>query len=105
MGIWQSYDEEIGSPVLVKFQKGKGATYQPQKFNLAAINLPLKYPQGVKLKSAKLDDLEHLLRFVPLGHKAWFTDLFQAQGQLVGESADNVDPDDPDARDDDILDY
>lgn len=100
MSIWQCYNDEITTPVQVKLQKGKSQSYQRDKFDLAAVTLPLKYPHGVKLKTAKLDDLEYLLSFVPLGYKSWYADLFQAQGQLVGDSAE-VDPDDPD----DVLDY
>ncbi|KAK4313325.1 hypothetical protein Pmani_015313 [Petrolisthes manimaculis] len=102
MGIWQGYNEDIGSPLHVKLQKGKSDAYQPDKFNLAAVNLPVKNPQGVKLKSDKLDDLNHLFRFVPLEYRTWFTDIFAVQGLLAVQDAGDMDPDE---REDDILDY
>ncbi|MPC68340.1 hypothetical protein E2C01_062540 [Portunus trituberculatus] len=52
----------------------------------------------------KLDDLNFLLRFVPLGYKSWYTDLFAAQRLLAAQDA----PDglnDPDSLGDNILDY
>ena len=93
------FEDHFDLPTYVKLQKGRGATYQREKFDLSAIDLQLKYPEGVKLKDDKLADLNFLLRFVPVGHRWWYNDLFAAQGALTAQ--EDEDPDDPD----DVLDF
>lgn len=66
MKIWQSYNEDIGSPTEVQLQKGKVAAYNEENFDLTKIDLQPKYPSGVRLKQNKLDDLNHLARFIPI---------------------------------------
>jgi len=100
MGIIKSYAEDIEHPTQVKLQKGRGAAYDPSKFDLPAVHLPIKYPEGVKLTPEKLDDLNHLLQFVPPEYSGFYTDLFAAQGLLAAQG--DVAQDDPD---DDILDF
>lgn len=100
--ICSSYSEEaFNAPTQVKLQKGKGAAYQLSKFDLSTIDLPLKYPNGVKLKSDKLEDLNYLLRFIPIGYKTWYEDLFATQGLLAAEDA----PDEANPDPDDVLDW
>ena len=106
MKIHHNYleDDDFDVAQQVKLQKGKRTAYNPDTFNLADVDLPLKYPDGVALRPDKLADLNHLLKFIPLSFKSWYTDLFAAQGLLsVSEEADN--PDDPEIQDDDFLDY
>ena len=106
IAIWKHYSEDIASPVNVKLQKGRGSTYNQANFDLTSVNLPLKYPNGVKLRNEKLNDLEHLLRFIPLGYRTWYDDLFAEQGLLATQGGDTaMDPDDPEGVEDDILDY
>ena len=104
MGIMKTYASSLETPTLVKLQKGKlPLDYDPSKFDLASVHLPIKYPHGVILSPEKIADLKHLLQFIPPGHTSFYTDLFSAQASLatrVGE-----DEDDPDDADDDVLDY
>ena len=106
MRIYHSHfgEEEKQAPVEVKLQKGRRATYDPNRFDLSAVELPKKYPHGVALKKDKLDDLESLMPYIPLQYKAWYRDLFTAQG-LIAELEAEHHPDDPDLEDDDVLDY
>ena len=106
MYIWQSYSHEIEHPTEVKLQKGRRTTFDPTTFDLTSVDLPVKYPEGVQLRPEKLNDLNHLLPFVPLEYKPWFQDLFAAQGLLAAAGDDGEeDPDDPDLLEDDVLDY
>ena len=98
-GIWQSYNTEIDSTKNIKLQKGKGSAYKPEVFDLTTVNLPLKYPEGVKLKKEKLNDLSYLTRFLPITYQGWYTDLFTAQGR-ISENLENQEEDE-----DDVLDY
>lgn len=104
MSIWQTYVDDIGTPLQVKLQKGRGAAYDPRNFDLTTIDLPAKYPQGVVLRPEKLADLSHLQSFIPLEYKPWYNDLFAAQGLLAAGAAED-NPDDPDTLEDDFLDY
>lgn len=68
----------------LQLQKGMRAAFDQSKFNLPAVHLPIKYPGGVKLPPEKLDDLNHLLQFVPAKHSGFYTDLFAAQALMGG---------------------
>ncbi|MPC64908.1 hypothetical protein E2C01_059030 [Portunus trituberculatus] len=104
MSIWHTYVDDIGTPLQVKLQKEREATYDPKNFDLTTINLPAKYPQGVVLRPEKLADLIHLLSFIPLEYKPWYNDLFAAQVLLVAGAAED-NPDDTDTLEDDFLNY
>ncbi|KAK8372558.1 hypothetical protein O3P69_014576 [Scylla paramamosain] len=44
MSIWQCYNDDITTPVQVKFQKGKSQSYQRDKFDLAAVTPTTEVP-------------------------------------------------------------
>lgn len=105
MKVWQTYNDDFVSPIPVQLQKGRSTVYDPSSFDLTTVDLPLKYPEGVRLKKEKLADLKYLLSYIPLGHKSWYEELFQAQGVADAPAAEDDDPDDPDHIEDDVLDY
>lgn len=106
MYIWKSYADEIEHPTEVKLQKGRRPNFDRTTFDLTSVDLPVKYPEGVQLRPEKLNDLNHLLAFVPLEYKAWFQDLFAAQGLLAAAGVcEEENPDDPDHIDDDVDDF
>lgn len=96
---------KVGAPCTCPKQKGRSTVYDPSSFDLTTVDLPLKYPEGVRLKKEKLADLKYLLSYIPLGHKSWYEELFQAQGVADAPAAEDDDPDDPDHIEDDVLDY
>ena len=101
MSIMRSYT--IIEPQQVKLQKGRGANYDPAKFDLTSVRLQLKYPNGVPLKPNKLADVKYLSRFVHPDHMAFYDALFESQERLQEQG---VEPgDDVDNPDDDFLDY
>ena len=106
MKIHHNYFEDDGNEIsqIVKLQKGKRTTYSPEIFDLTSVDLPQKYPQGVALREDKLADLNHLQQFIPMSYKAWYRDLFAAQGLLAATEEDD-NPDDPEIQEDDFLDY
>ena len=89
------------TPVFIKLQKGKGSAYK-EAFNLSRVELPLKYPNGVKLDDNKLKDLQDLQRFIPEPYADYYTHLFTQQeglGQALAAEEDHP------LEDDDFLDY
>ena len=77
MGFKIKFQFESDTPVHVKLQKGSGDEYDSSKMNLAAIKLPLKYPQGIKLNSAKLNGLKDLCKFVPHPYQSFYKEILQ----------------------------
>ena len=69
-------------PDRIKLQKGRGPNYDPSKFDLTSVVLPLKYPNGVKLKPDKITDLRYLVRFVPPDHTGFYEALFEGQERM-----------------------
>ena len=67
------------NPIRVKLQKGKSNKYEPSKVNLAAISLPLKYPNGIKITAAKLSDLKDLCKLVPQSYQSFYQEIFRKQ--------------------------
>lgn len=84
-----------------QLQKGKGKKYNPTKFNLSAVPLPVKYPGGVTMNKKKLQHLQDLCKYVPQSHRTYFTRLFETQQSMTAGNA-SEDVDDPA---DDVLDY
>ena len=90
------YDDEMNPIVKIKFQKGKGNTLD-SNFDLSKVDLPLKYPNGVKLKPAKIKDIKYLCKFIKSGFEQFYADLFTAQDQIPDQGGAGQDgPDDPD---------
>ena len=89
------YDDEMNSIVKIIFQKGKDNTLD-SNFNLSKVDLPLKYPNGVKLKPAKMKDLKYLCKFIKSGYEQFCADLFRTQEQIPAQwGAGQDDPDNP----------
>ena len=86
--------------ILVKLQKGKSLVYNETDFNLGQVQLPLKYPQGVKIKASKLNDLKELCKYVPLKSKAFYEQIFAKH-----ENETNLDDTPEIYSDDDLLNY
>ena len=83
MGICvrSGYDDEMNSIVKIKFQKGKDNTLD-SNFDLSKVDLPLKYPNGVKLKPAKMKDIKYLCKLIKSGYEQFYADLFRTQEQI-----------------------
>ena len=101
--VCSSFGDYFVKPVDVKFQKGRGKSYDPG-FNLSNVQLPLKYPSGVKIKSKKIDDLKDLVRFIPESHIGFYNDLFASQARLPQVEGEEEEEDHPDDEDE-FLDY
>ena len=101
MGIMRAYS--LLEPDNVKLQKGRGANYDPAKFDLNTVMLPLKYPDGVPLKPDKVADLRYLVRFVPPEYTGFYEALFEAQERIQDQGDEPGE--DPIHPDDDFLEY
>lgn len=98
LGVKVKGNYGLGEPKFIKFQKGRGNTYDPT-FDLSAVQLSHKYPNGVLLKPNKLRDIKFLTRYVEPKYLPFFTAFFRDQEVLstqVGDGGrgDDSDPDD-----------
>ena len=87
-------------PLYIKLQQGRGNQYNPDTFDLSAVQLPIKYPTPIKLNDKKVKDLKDLLVYIHYEYKE-FVETLLAEQEGLDEDATTAE-DDPE---NDMLDY
>lgn len=52
-------------------------------------NLPLKYPNGHQINRKKVDDLKHMIPFLPTEHRQFYLDLEAAESSVTDSDDDH----------------
>ena len=95
-GFYIHKAENLDVKVPVKLQKGKGPSYNMEKFNLGNEDLSQLYDS-----SAKLQDIKDLLPYVPLPWSRYLTNILEKQR----DTRTSLTQEDGEDNDDDLLDY
>ena len=114
-----TFGDDVTPSKFMKVQKGRAKEYNQESFDLSAVQLPLLYPNDIKLDGDKVSDLKDLIVFIPASYSAFFERIFAAhegisrkkRGKKGGNAAQvivqEVGEDHPGEEDpnDDFLDY